>query len=61
MLTSELEEKLNAPGAFDMEMIENNPPPELPAVLCRYIDEKKMTKSDVIRMLNVDAITVIRY
>lgn len=53
MLTSELEEKLNTPGVFDKEMIENNPPPELPDVLSQYIDEKKMTKADVIRMLNV--------
>lgn len=53
MLTSDLEEKLNTPGVFDNEMIENNPPPELPDVLSRYIDEKKMTKADVIRILNV--------
>lgn len=35
-------------------MVENNAPPELTEVLIRYIDEKKMTKSDVIRILNVD-------
>lgn len=53
MLTSDIEEKLNTPGVFDKEMIENNPPPELPDVLSQYIDEKKMTKADVIRILNV--------
>ena len=53
MLTSDLEEKLNTPGVFDNEMVENNPPPELPDVLTQYIDEKKMTKADVIRILNV--------
>ncbi|MDE6732467.1 MAG: helix-turn-helix domain-containing protein [Oscillospiraceae bacterium] len=53
MLTSDIEEKLNTPGMFDKDIIENNPPPELPDVLSRYIDEKKMTKADVIRILNV--------
>lgn len=53
MLTSDIEEKLNTPGVFDKEMIEDNPPPELPDVLSRYIKEKKMTKADVIRILNV--------
>lgn len=53
MLTSDIEEKLNTPGVFDNEMIENNAPPELPDILSRYIDEKKMTKADVIRILNV--------
>lgn len=54
MLTTELEEKLNNPGAFDEEMIENNSPPELTDILNQYINEKKMTKSNVIRILNVD-------
>ena len=54
MLTSELEEKLNNTGAFDEKMIENNAPPELADVLSKYIDEKKISTSDVIRMLNVD-------
>ncbi|MBD5130033.1 MAG: helix-turn-helix transcriptional regulator [Ruminococcaceae bacterium] len=53
MKTSDLEEKLNTPGAFDNEMVENNPPPELPDILTQYIDEKNMTKSEVIRILNV--------
>lgn len=54
MLTTELEEKLKNPGVFDEEMIESNAPPRLPDVLSRYIYEKKMTKADVIRILNVD-------
>lgn len=54
MLTTELEEKLKKPGVFDEEMIESNAPPRLPDVLSRYIYEKKMTKADVIRILNVD-------
>lgn len=54
LLTTELEEQLNKPGAFDEEMIENNAPPELPVVLSQYIDQKKMNKADVIRILNVD-------
>lgn len=53
MKTSELEEKLNNPGVFDNEMVENNPPPKLPDVLTQYIYEKNMTKSEVIRILNV--------
>ena len=53
MLTSDIEKKLNTPGVFDGEMIESNPPPELPEVLSRYIKEKEMTKADVIRALNV--------
>lgn len=53
MQTTDIEEKLNTPGVFDKEMIENNAPPELPDVLSQYIDEKKMTKADIIRILNV--------
>ena len=54
MLTAELEEKLNNHGAFDGEMIENNAPPKLPDVLSKYIYERKIKKSNVIRILNVD-------
>lgn len=54
MQTSELEEKLNNPGAFDEEIVENNAPLELSDVLKQYISEKKMSKADVIRKLNVD-------
>lgn len=54
MLTTELEEKLNNPGAFDEITIEDNAPPELTDVLSKYINEKKMNKADIIRILNVD-------
>lgn len=54
MLTSELEKKLNSPEAFDGEMIENNSPPKLPDVLSKYIDERKVKKASIIRILNVD-------
>lgn len=54
LLTTELEEKLENSRFFDEKTIENNAPPELIDVLSKYIDEKKMTKADVIRILNVD-------
>ena len=54
MLTTELEERLKNAEAFDEEMIENNAPPVLTDVLSKYIDEKKLSKADVIRILNVD-------
>ena len=53
MQTSDIEEKLNTPAEFDNEMIEHNQPSELSDVLNRYINEKKMTKAEVIRILNV--------
>lgn len=54
MLTTELEEKLKNPGAFDEITIEDNAPPELTDVLSKYINEKQMNKADIIRILNVD-------
>ena len=54
MLTAELEERLKNAGAFDEEMIEDNAPPKLADILSQYINEKKISKSDVIRTLNVD-------
>ncbi len=54
MLTIDLEEELKKPGAFDESTIENNAPPELTDVLSKYIDEKKIKKADLIRILNVD-------
>ena len=54
MLTSELEEKLNNPVAFDEKMIESNAPPKLPDVLSKYIHEKNIKKAKIIRILNVD-------
>lgn len=54
MLTTDLEQELKKPGAFDESTIEDNAPPQLSDVLNKYIDEKKMKKADVIRILNVD-------
>ena len=54
MLTSELEERLENHGAFDVEMIKNNAPPRLADVLGKYIDESRISKADVIRILNFD-------
>lgn len=53
MRTSELEKKLSDSEAFDKEMIENNAPLELSEALNQYIAEKKMTKAEVVRTLNV--------
>ena len=53
MQTAELEEKINNSAVFDGEMIEKNAPPKFSDVLSQYIDEKKMTKADVIRILNL--------
>lgn len=54
MLTKDIEEKINQSMNFDEEMIENNAPPELHVLLNQYISDKKMTKANVIRMLNID-------
>lgn len=54
MLTTDLEEELKKPGAFNERTIENNAPPELTDVLSKLMNEKKIKKADVIRILNVD-------
>lgn len=54
MLTSDLEEKIKSSESFDEEMVENNAHPKLAKVLSQYINEKEMSKADVIRILNVD-------
>lgn len=54
MQTSDIEEKLKSSAAFDEEMVENNASPKPAEVLSQYITEKKMSKAEVIRMLNVD-------
>lgn len=54
MRTTDIEEILNRFNDFDEEMIENNAPPELHVLLNKYIADKKMTKADVIRKLNID-------
>ena len=54
LLTKELEEKLKDTGAFDEDMIESNAAPGLTDVLGKFIDERKINKADIIRILNVD-------
>lgn len=54
LLTVDLEEELKKRGDFDQNMVKNEAPPELAVVLNRFIDDRKMKKSDVIRMINVD-------
>lgn len=54
MLTVDLEEKLKKRGAFDEDMVLNEAPPELSEILNKLIDDRKMKKADVIRMINVD-------
>ena len=54
MLTKDIEEELSKSADFNEKLIENNTPPKLCELLNDYIDKKKMTKADVIRMLNID-------
>ena len=54
MLTTELEERLKNSGGFNKALVESNAPPELTDVLSKYIDEKKISKAKVIRILNID-------
>lgn len=54
MLTKDIEEKLNRFNDFNEEMIKDNAPSEPHVLLNKYISDKKMSKSDVIRKLNID-------
>lgn len=57
MLTKNIEEELCRSEDFSEnleELIEKNAPPKLHELLNNYIDEKKMSKADVIRTLNLD-------
>ena len=54
MLTTELEERLKNSGGFNEALVESNAPPELSDVLSKYIDEKKISRADIIRILNID-------
>lgn len=54
LLTVDLEEKLKRHGDFDTDMVLSEAPPELADVLNRFIDDRKIKKADVIRLLNVD-------
>lgn len=54
MKTTDLEEELRRAEGFNEGMIENNAPPELHILLNKYIDEKALSKAEVIRKLNID-------
>lgn len=54
MNTKELEEKLNKSGDFDAGLISDNAPPEFHVLINKYMDEKKITKAEIIRKLNID-------
>ncbi|MBD5104038.1 MAG: hypothetical protein HDT47_04135 [Ruminococcaceae bacterium] len=54
MQTKDIEEELDNSADFSENLIENNAPPKLCELLNNYIEEKKMTKAEVIRMLNID-------
>lgn len=54
MLTKDIEEKLNQSADFSEDLIEDNAPPKLHELLNHYINEKNMTKAEVIRKLNID-------
>ena len=55
MLTvEEIEEKLTNLRDFDEKMIEDNAPEKLTDALSKYINEKKISKANIIRILNVD-------
>ena len=54
MRTTEIEEELENHGSFDEATITKNAPPELAEILNKHIEKAKMSKSDIIRILNVD-------
>lgn len=54
MVTKDLENKLRGTGDFDENMIEDNAPPELYVLINQYMDEKQISKADLIRTLNID-------
>lgn len=54
MLTKDIEKELSKPKAFSEELIDDNAPPKLHELLNKYINEKKLTKAEVIRKLNID-------
>lgn len=52
--TVELEEKLRKTQAFDENIIVNNPLPRLRETLDMHINEKGLSKSEVVHILNID-------
>lgn len=54
MLTKDIEEELSKSEIFSENLIDGNAPPKLHELLNKYIEEKNMTKAEVIRKLNID-------
>lgn len=54
MLTKDIEKELDKSEAFNGKLIEANAPPKLHELLNDYINEKKTTKAEVIRKLDID-------
>ena len=54
METKDIEKELSKSTAFSEDLIEGNTPPKLHELLNKYIEEKNMTKAEVIRKLNID-------
>ena len=54
MRTKDIEEELSKSEDFSEAMIKDNTPPKLHELLNDHINEKKMTKAEVIRKLNID-------
>lgn len=54
MKTANIEEELENSDGFNERIITENPPPKLHVLLNAYMKEKGLTKTDVIRRLNID-------
>lgn len=54
MKTSDIEECLENAEEFDKELINENSCPELCALINAYMDEKGVTRAELIRRLNLD-------
>lgn len=54
MRTTEIEKELENHGSFDENTIKDNAPPSLAYVLNGHIEKSKMSRSEIIRTLNVD-------
>lgn len=54
METKDIEKELDKSTTFSEDLIDNNAPPKLHELLNKYIEEKNMTKAEVIRKLNID-------
>ena len=54
MKTEEIEARIRRTKRLDMNMIEDNPPPEFSIYLQELLKEKSVKRSTLIRALNVD-------